>query len=733
MKISRRIFVQDAGLLFAGSIPFRALADSRFPELSRLLRSWSSLTQQSRAAGTGHVPQATVTDFSQPYEPAYLSNGLIGIRPGANPLARSITQVSGFVYTHVPYGMQAVSPAPYPLETDIQLGTLDTALRALKNPDLVKPTRQTLDMSTGELTTVFTFAPGTGASLNIEVLQFASRSVPSLICQEIKLVASADTPVTLIPSIDSEGTLTTIYRSDIPARTDIDLVAGFDSNGNRSKLGVALRIETPDGRAHPLEPMPTDTALTRGYVVQLKSGQPFRFRTIAAMVSEMYHPEPALEAIRLASWGGMLGFDDLREANREAWNNLWLSRVKITGDTDAQRVIDCAFFYLHSSVHASTLTGMPPFGLSQATYYFGHSFWDTESWSLLPFALTDPAAARALVDFRVRSLDSAKRLAKLFGYHGAQFPWEAAPVGGYETTPTFAATGWDEQHCTPDVALGVWEYQLATNDEEFLHEGTWPVLRAVAQWIESRGIVTSRGFEIQHMMGPDEGVPNINNNSYMNLVCKMALAAAIRCAQMVGVAPPPSWAKIHDAIVIPIDPAKNIVLPYDNPPPPSSSNYSVGGLDFLTVHDPPISQELVRSTFAAEQTPRKRPAGALMGNVPHPIGFAVAAMAATAAFVGDRARAAQFFNESWQDSWLPPWGMIQEVSTEHYGCFLTDFGSILQTVMLGFTGIRVRDGSWAKYPASLPRGWTQIEMERFWMRGRPVHMIATDGTPAKFG
>lgn len=669
----------------------------------------------------------SVTDFSKQYEPAYLANGLIGIRPGANPLAKAPTEVSGFVYTQIPGGMEAISPAPYPLETDITIGTV----HALENPDTIKTTRQTLDMSTGELTTDFTFAPGTGVSLDVEVVQFASRSVPSLLCQEIKLTASADTEVTLTPSIGTEGTVTIPYRTDAPWGAAIALVGGFESNGDRSKLGVALQVETPDGRARALEPIATDTALTRSYILHLKSNEPFRFRTIAAMVSELYHPEPALEAIRLASWGDMLRFDDLQEANREFWHDLWGSRVQVTGDTDAQRVLDCAFFYLHSSVSASTLTGMPPFGLSQSKYYFGHSFWDTETWSLLSYALTNPPAARALVDFRVRSLTDAKRLAKLLGYRGAQFPWEAAPVGGYETTPTFASTGWAEQHITPDVALGIWEYQLATNDPSFLQQGTWPVLQNVARWIESRGVVTSKGFEIQHIMGPDEGVPNVDDNSYMNLICKMVLDAAIRCAQMAGVTPPASWAKIRDALYIPIDPTSNVILPYENPPAPTSPEYSVSAVDFLTVHDPPISRELLRSTFAAEQTPRPRPAGALMGSVPHPIGFAVAAMAATAAFLGENDLAAKLFKQSWQDSWLPPFGMMEEVTTEHYGCFLTDFGSILQTVLLGFTGIRIREGNWAKYPASLPTGWTQIEVDRFWMRGHPVRMIATNGVPAK--
>jgi protein-glucosylgalactosylhydroxylysine glucosidase len=724
-KISRRAFVhQTAGLFGAAAVPFPFIAEAK--ERSRLLAFWAAQPQ----TGAAGLPKMTVEDFSKRFEPPYLSNGLIGIRPGPNPLAKAKTQVSGFVFDHVSYEMQSLSPAPYPLETNIRIGT-DGTIGVLDQPAAVKVTRQTLDMSNGELVSEMTFAPGSGPTLKIEVLQFTPRSVPSLVCQEIRVVASADTQVTFIPAIDSEGTLARTYMTEPPARTHIDLVGGFESGGKLSKLGVGLSVETPDGSAQRLDLFPTESGISRDFTANLKRGEAFRFRTIAAMVSETYHPEP-LEAIRLVGFGFMLGFEELRNGNRAAWNELWQSRVRVVGDTDAQRALDCAFFYLHSSVHPSTLTGMPPFGLSQFAYYYGHSFWDTESWSLIPFALTNPAAARALVEFRRAGLDAAKRQAALYGYRGAQFPWEAAPVGGFETTPTFAATGWDEQHCSPDFALGIWEYQLATNDSEFLREGTWLVLSAVAEWIESRGVSTQRGFEIQHIMGPDEGVPNINNNSYMNLMCKMVLAAAIRCAQMVGVVPPASWAKIHDALVLPIDRAKNVVLPYDNPPNAESQEYSVGGLDFLILHDPPITVDLVRNTYQAERAPHGgRPAGALMPTVPHAIGFAVAAMASTAAFLGEREQAAQLFEVSWKESWLEPWGMIREVSSEDYGVFLTDFGSMLQTVLLGFTGMRINEGDWAKYPASLPQGWTRIECDRLWMRGRPMRLTATDGVKAK--
>src|SRR5437879_3397609 len=64
-------------------------------------------------------PKMIVEDFSKVFDPAYLSNGLIGIRPGPNPLARALTCASGFVFAHHAHRVETLSPAPYPLETDI--------------------------------------------------------------------------------------------------------------------------------------------------------------------------------------------------------------------------------------------------------------------------------------------------------------------------------------------------------------------------------------------------------------------------------------------------------------------------------------------------------------------------------------------------------------------------------------------------------------------------------------
>jgi len=674
------------------------------------------------------LPKFVVEDFSRVFDPAYLSNGLIGIRPGPNPLARAQTCVSGFDFEHPAHKVECLSPAPYPLETDIRVGRANL----LRRKDLVKIKHQTLDTGCGELITQLEFAPDSGVRLALEVLQFASRSVPSLVCQQISVTASADTEIEFMPLIEDRPVPGRTYLSQAPERTQIDLVLGMESAGNLSKLGIALWIVTPDGPAQKQEISRMESGLARTCLLRPRAGQTVRFQTIAAMVSSLYHPEPPLEAIRLASWGSLVGFEKLREQNRSAWSELWKARVKVSGDTDAQRALDAAFFYLHSSLHPSTLTGMPPFGLSQSSYYYGHSFWDTETWSLLPITLAAPATARSLLEYRLRGLEYARRQAALYGYRGAQFPWEAAPSKGFETTPTFAGTGWGEQHVSPDVALGFWEYQLATADQSFLREGTWPVLRAVAEWIESRGVLTARGFEIQNIMGPDESVPNVSNASYMNLACKMVMTAAIRCAQMVGASAPNSWAKIRDSFVLPMDKSRNVVLPYDKPPSSTNTAYSLDQLDFLTVHGVPVSQGLLKGTDAFEETVRQqRIAASKSKEREFSIGFAEAAEAATAASLGDKRRALELFHHSWKNVWLEPFGMIRETPSQDYGCFLTNFASLLQTAMFGFTGLRISEDDWRKYPASLPAGWTRIEIDRVFVKGEAKRLVATDGAPTQ--
>jgi len=189
MVISRRSFAQRIAVFMGTSFSSRSL--------------WSSVAKtagvQSVGSRPGEVPRIVVEDFSKKFYPAYLSNGLIGIRPGSSPLAAATTMVNGFVCPNSTHGDVSLSPAPYPLATDFRVN--DVSL--LKHPELTKIQRQTLDMAKGELLTEIVFTPASGVALRLTVLQFASRSVPSLLCQAITFSTSPEAHVELSAAIES--------------------------------------------------------------------------------------------------------------------------------------------------------------------------------------------------------------------------------------------------------------------------------------------------------------------------------------------------------------------------------------------------------------------------------------------------------------------------------------------------------------------------------------------------
>jgi len=635
---------------------------------------------------------------------AYLSNGLVGIRPGRIPLLPAPTCVAGFVFVEPDQRVESLSPAPYPLTTDLRLN----GVSLLDSPERCILKTQHLDMSNGELTTAFTFDLGESSSAAIVVRQAALRTEPSLLFQRVDIQVTSTAHLEFSPQITTAGIPGQIVREGVPSGGKADLALLFRSLGDLAQLGIAVMVKPAKGFT-----LQQGSATYNG---ELQQGNKYTFDTLASLVSSFYHQEPDIEAIRLVNWGSQTGVETLIDSNRKAWSELWKSRVIVAGSPDDQRVLDSAFFYLHSSNHPANLNGMAPYGLSQSRYYLGHSFWDTETWSFLPLLLSSPEAAKSLLVFRRRGLEAAKQIAGLFGYRGAQFPWEAAPLNGQDVTPVFAATGWAEQHIVPDVALAFWQYQLATGDKDFLEGATWPVLRAVAEWIESRGVTTQRGFEIRNIMGPDESRNGLDNSAYVNIACRMVMKASIRCAQMMGRTVPAQWHRIATTMYLPIN-GDGVLTIGDG-----SSKDALGDISCLFPFDVDLDQTVFQRTWRAFYD-KKVSAGA--------IGFVMAATSAAAAAMGDRKAAADLFRLSWQPFWLEPFGMIREISSQTYGCFLTDYGSILQTAMLGFTGIRIGESDWAKYDAVLPENWNSIEIERIYVRGEGKHVIAKHGSRAR--
>ncbi|HEY1500598.1 MAG TPA: hypothetical protein VGF88_13535 [Acidobacteriaceae bacterium] len=678
--------------------------------------------------------QPTVPGFARDhFARAYLGDGLLGIRPNPNPLSQSETVAAGFVFSHPAGGFENAAPAPYPLGVDIRVG----GASLLSNSASLKIERQTLDLEHAELVTEMSFVAGNRLELALKVTQFAVRSVPSLLCEEIEITPTDDASIEIVPQIQREGIPGTVYRDDVPGgKKEASLVLGMESD-RRSRVGEAVVVT-------PVENLKREADGV--FRLTLQRGHTASFRTIAAVVTSAYDPQPDLQAIRVASWGQMLGWGELRAQNRAAWKKLWRGRVIVQGDEAAQRALDAAFFYLHSSAHQDLLTGVAPFGMSQWADYSGHAFWDMDSWDLPAVVATNPEAARAMVLYRARGLPAAERKAASFGMRGAMYPWEAG-LDGSDQTPSEANTGWAEQHIVPDVAVAAWEYYEATGDRETLRSAVWPILREVAEWVSHRGVFTARGYEISHVMGHNEWVANVSNDSMVNLLCRMALRDAIAAAAVLGERPPAEWSRIEKAIYIPQDSVRKVIEPFSQDGPllyfdePKNryeqvdlrehpEAYTLNNTEILVFHDPPIPPALYRSTWSYEESLRvKRPSSpSVPGSLRSP-GFSIPPLAACAAMFGDREKAAELFRLAATEYVTGPFDIPKEYRAYYDGAYVTNNASLLLAAMYGFTGMRIADGDWRKYAVSLPSGWNRIEIDRIWIKGRPWHMVAEQGKP----
>src|SRR4029453_905593 len=150
--------------------------------------------------------------------------------------------------------------------------------------------------------------------------------------------------------------------------------------------------------------------------------------------------------------------------------------------------------------------GSPPMWHSGGWYY-GHIFWDSDTWMFPSLLLTHPDVARSLVAFRTRTLEAARANAPANGFRGAMYPWEA-DERGHETTPQFAIqNARSEIHVTGDVALAQWQYYLATGDSLWLARRAFPVLKKTADFWVSRADRDSLGrYHIADVVSVAEGL-----------------------------------------------------------------------------------------------------------------------------------------------------------------------------------------------------------------------------------
>ncbi|MCL2840878.1 MAG: glycoside hydrolase family 65 protein [Defluviitaleaceae bacterium] len=238
-----------------------------------------------------------------------------------------------------------------------------------------------------------------------------------------------------------------------------------------------------------------------------------------------------------------LGYAGLAKQSAETWQKLVWHNIPVTVDSkNPHHQLALRFAQYHLQIMAPAHDNRMNIGAKALSGegYKGHTFWDTEIFALPYYIFTQPNTARSLEEYRYLSLPGAREKAKGNGYTGAQFPWESAWLTDGEVTPLFGAadivtglpipilTGLIEIHISCDVCLGVWQYYMATGDEDFMEKYGYELIFETATFWASRLEDGADGLlHINNVIGPDEYKDGVDDDAFTNYFARWNLHLAM--------------------------------------------------------------------------------------------------------------------------------------------------------------------------------------------------------------
>jgi trehalose/maltose hydrolase-like predicted phosphorylase len=608
--------------------------------------------------------------------------------------------------------------------------------------DSVGSYRQTLDMATATATTSYQWIAG-DRRIAVRVEMFVSRAPAGVAAIRLELTPKRAGPIRARfalagwPSpkrlpLDTLKHVTWWWGPDelwYPGRVAVT------SRTARAGAGSAhLSIGgSPVGRAIPVgesaeirwpADLPAARARTRArgdsalveIAFEAAAGQTYRFTQLTAFASGaepgLAGPPLTVAASRLRQ-ASKAGYEGVAAANAKAWADRWATDIQIDGDPELQRVSRTMLFYLLCSADSGTAMGIPPMGLSSAGYY-GHVFWDSDTWMFPSLLVTHPDVAHSMVAFRARTLPAARTRARAHGFRGAMYPWEA-DERGMETTPHFAAqNASSEIHVTGDVAYAQWQYYLATGDSAWLAREGFPVLRSVADfWVSRASRDSAGGYHIRNVVSVAEGLVGVSDDAYTNAVARLSLQFATHAAARLGTPADPRWRQVADKLHMPIDSTTGSWRTYEGAPD-STLGWVTPLLAFpLGV---PIGDAAKRAHL--DQVVRRlgdESVGAMMG---------ITLLSVGAAELGERGLIDTLLPYSYRNHLKGPFLVPSETPTNNAFAFLTGAGGFLQQILFGYTGLRLGEKGLAPaFRPVLPSRVRRLVIRNLHIRGAATDVV----------
>ncbi len=448
---------------------------------------------------------------------------------------------------------------------------------------------------------------------------------------------------------------------------------------------------------------------------------------------------PALRRVHRAREAGR---ERLLGDHRRAWAQRWEEAdVRIDGDPELQLAVRLALYHLIGCAGDRGEAAVGARGLSGRGYR-GHVFWDSDVF-VLPFLVaTHPAAARAVLEYRVRRLPAARAAASAAGRAGARFAWESA-AGGEDVTPRAARdragrrvaihTGRREEHIVADIAWAAGCYIDWTGDRAFREGPGRRLLVETARYWASRVQRDGDGsVHIRGVIGPDEYHELVDDNAYTNVMARWNLRRAFAETTDADLdrAERAAWLQLADALV-------------DGYRPESGVYEQFAGffeLEPLLIAElapgRPIAADLLLSPERVHRAQVVKQADVLMLHHLVPDEVAAGSLAPNLAFYEPRTAHASSLSPGIHAALLARTGRLADAraaldltaridlddisGSTAAGIHIAAMGSVWQALALGFGGVRPR-GEALQLDPRLADGWELLEL-RLRFRGAQLRV-----------
>jgi beta-phosphoglucomutase len=251
------------------------------------------------------------------------------------------------------------------------------------------------------------------------------------------------------------------------------------------------------------------------------------------------------------------GYASLLERQTQVLSQLWdQADLAIDGDATTEQALRFNLFHVFQSSSRDSHGTTAAKGLTGEGYE-GHYFWDAEAFMLPVLATLEPTLARAMLTYRHRTLDHARRHARELNHaRGALYAWRT--ISGDECSSYFPS-GSAQYHINAAVAWAVRLYVDASGDEAFLlTRGAEMIFETARIWLEV-GHFSARhagAFCIHQVTGPDEYSALVDNNHYTNRMAQRHLRDAAAIAGWMAGKHPAEYAALEANINLRVDEAE---------------------------------------------------------------------------------------------------------------------------------------------------------------------------------